>query len=87
MENRPHFQRPARLSFKEAKELEALPARIEALEREQAELGRRLADPGLYRADAQEVKRVKARYPEIESELLQALERWTELEAKESLIK
>jgi ATP-binding cassette subfamily F protein uup len=75
-------QRPARLSFKEAKELEALPARIEALEREQAELGRRLADPGLYRADAQEVKRVKARYPEIESELLQALERWMELEVK-----
>jgi ATP-binding cassette subfamily F protein uup len=75
-------QRPARLSFKEAKELEALPARIEALEREQAELGGRLADPGLYRADAQEAKRVKARYPEIENELLQALERWTELEAK-----
>jgi ATP-binding cassette subfamily F protein uup len=75
-------QRPARLSFKEAKELEALPARIEALEREQAELGRRLADPALYRADAPEVKRVKARYGEIEGELLQALERWTGLEEK-----
>ena len=77
-------QRPAKLSFKEARELEALPARIESLEREQAELGRRLADPELYRARAEEVQRVKTRYAQIEEELMLALERWTELEGRGS---
>ena len=79
----PRTQRPARLSFKEARELEALPGRIEALEREQAELGLRLADPALYRSDALEVKRVKARYAQIDGELSRALERWTDLEQRD----
>ncbi|HEU5282805.1 MAG TPA: ATP-binding cassette domain-containing protein, partial [Burkholderiales bacterium] len=79
----PRTQRPARLSFKEARELEALPGRIEALEREQAELGLRLADPALYRSDALEVKRVKVRYAQIDGELSRALERWTDLEQRD----
>ncbi|MCW5621633.1 MAG: ABC transporter ATP-binding protein, partial [Burkholderiales bacterium] len=74
--------RAAKLGFKEAKELEALPARMEQLEREQKELGARLADPELYKADPAELKRVKARYEQIEEELLLALERWTQLEGK-----
>ena len=74
--------RAGRLSFKETQELRELPARIETLEREQGELGRRLADPGLYKADPEDVKQVRARYEKIEEDLLQALERWTELEGK-----
>jgi len=74
--------RPAKLSFKEAQELKDLPARMEGLEREQKALGERLADPDLYKADADEVRAVKARYEQIEEELLVALERWTELEGK-----
>jgi len=74
--------RQAKLSFKETQELKELPARMEKLEREQKELGERLADPDLYKADAEEVRRVKARYEQIEEELLLALERWTELEGK-----
>jgi len=74
--------RPVKLSFKETQELAQLPARTEALEREQKELGERLADPDLYRADPAEVRRVKARFEQIEEELLLALERWTELEGK-----
>jgi ATP-binding cassette subfamily F protein uup len=74
--------RPARLSFNEARELDALPGRVESLEREQADLARRLADPQLYRERADEVQRVKTRYEQIEEELTQALERWTELESR-----
>jgi len=74
--------RAGRLSFKETQELKELPARIETLEREQGELGRRLADPDLYKADPEEVKQVRARYAKIEEDLLHALERWTELEGK-----
>ena len=81
-ESLPRAQRPVKLSFKETQEVEGLPERIAALEREQGELGRRLADPQLYRRDAEEVRRVKARYAEIEEALMHALERWTQLEAR-----
>ena len=74
--------RPAKLSFKENQELQALPGRIAALEQEQVELGRRLADPGLYRSDPEAVKTARARYDEIERALLELLERWETLEAK-----
>jgi ATP-binding cassette subfamily F protein uup len=75
-------QRQARLSYKEAQELEGLPERIEALEREQADLGQRLADPALYRGDADAVKEAKERYAQIEQLLAQAIERWSELEER-----
>ena len=75
-------QRGIKLSFKEAKELEGLPSRISALEREQAELERRLADPALYRTDPEAVRTAKMRYDSIEQDLMRALERWTELEAR-----
>jgi ABC transport system ATP-binding/permease protein len=74
--------RAAKLSYKETQELQSLPGRIEALEREQAEVEGRLADPDLYRADPEELKRVRTRYAQIEDELTQALERWTALEER-----
>jgi ATP-binding cassette subfamily F protein uup len=70
-----------RLSFKEAKELEALPSRIEALELEQAQLNERLADPSLYREQADTVAGLKQRLDGIEADLLALLERWEALEA------
>ncbi len=72
----------AGLSYKEAKELEAVPERIAALETEQAEVAARLADPELYRAAQGEVAGLNARATAIEEELLQLLARWEELEAK-----
>ena len=74
--------RPAKLTYRELEELRALPARIGALEAEQAELTQRLADPQLYRSEAAAVKALKARYTEIEEQLLQLLERWESLEAR-----
>ena len=79
----PRAARQTRLSYKDAQELEGLPARTEALEREQADLSRRLADPELYRSDPEAVRTVKARYAEIEELLLQLLARWEQLEARQ----
>ncbi len=74
----------AGLSYKEARELEGLPARIEALEAEQAEIAGRLSDPALYQADPQAATALHARAEAIEAELLDALVRWETLEAKQA---
>jgi ATP-binding cassette subfamily F protein uup len=72
----------SKLSYKEARELEALPAQLEALEAEQAQIAARLADPELYRSSPQEAATLQARSEAIEAELLDALARWEMLEAK-----
>jgi ATP-binding cassette subfamily F protein uup len=74
--------RAPKLSWKEQQELKDLPARIEALEREQGELARQLADPGFYSSQPAHIRRTHERHQELEGQLLEALERWTELEAK-----
>jgi ABC transport system ATP-binding/permease protein len=71
-----------KLGYKEGRELAELPARLEALEREQAEIAGKLADPALYRDQAGEVKELQLRHAAIEAELTQLLARWEELEAK-----
>jgi ATP-binding cassette subfamily F protein uup len=74
----------SKLSYKEARELAELPARIDALEREQREITARLADPALYRGDAASVKALQERFRAIEDELEASLERWESLEARRS---
>jgi len=71
-----------KLGYKEGRELAELPARLEALEREQAEIAGKLAAPALYRDRAGEVKGLQLRHAAIEAELTQLLARWEELEAK-----
>ena len=72
----------AKLSFKESRELEGLPARIEALEAEQEFLHARLADPALYQGDGGAVAAAKGRLAELESELATAYARWETLEER-----
>ena len=73
-------QRAARLSFKEQRELEALPEKIAALEAEQKSIGAQLEDGSVFTKDPQEGARLSERYAAIDEELLVALERWDELE-------
>jgi ATP-binding cassette subfamily F protein uup len=75
-------QRAAKLSFKEQRELEALPEKIAALEAEQKTIGAQLEDGSIFAKDAQEGKRLSERYAAIDEELLLALERWDELEKR-----
>jgi len=71
-----------KLSFKEQRELEQLPARIAALEVEQAALHGRLADPTFYQSTAEAQREVQARLAEVDAEIDAALVRWEALEAK-----
>ncbi|MDZ5460679.1 ATP-binding cassette domain-containing protein [Azohydromonas lata] len=70
---------PRKLGYKEQRELDALPARIEALEAEQKTLTEQLSDPELYVRDAQRATQMHERVAQIEEELMAALERWEEL--------
>ena len=72
----------SKLSFKEQRELDGLPARIEALEAEQKALHERLASNDLYTREPQAVPALQARHEAIETELLDALERWEALASK-----
>ncbi|MBL8452382.1 MAG: ATP-binding cassette domain-containing protein [Zoogloea sp.] len=73
---------PAKLSWKELRELEALPDRIAGLEAEQAQLQARLNDPATYQDCAQEVPGLNARLQVLESEVEAAMLRWEELESR-----
>ncbi|HET7695743.1 MAG TPA: ATP-binding cassette domain-containing protein [Vicinamibacterales bacterium] len=78
-------ERPRKLSFKEQRELDALPDRIAALEEEQRRLKEESAAPEFYRAGAAHIDAVLARIDAVQRELDAALERWMQLEAvKES---
>jgi ATP-binding cassette subfamily F protein uup len=82
LEPRRRAQGKGKLGYKEDRELAELPGKLEALEREQAEIAGRLADPVLYRDRPGEVKPLQARHAAIEEALTQALARWEELEGK-----
>jgi len=69
-----------KLSYKDQRELEQLPAEIEKLEIEQAELSDKLADGSLFVSNADEATKASQRLAEIEEVLLEKLERWDELE-------
>ncbi len=75
-------QAAARLGFNEMRELEALPQKITALEKEQSAITGELADPALYRGQPERVKALQQRYAAVEAELMQCLERWDALEAR-----
>ena len=71
-----------KLSWKEQRELEALPGKIAALEAEQAELGKRLEDTTIYQRDPPAAQQAAARLTAIDDELMALLERWEVLEAR-----
>jgi ATP-binding cassette subfamily F protein uup len=70
-----------KLTKKEWQELEALPARIDDLEKEQAKLIVKLADPDFYKTEAAQFAETKARLESIEREQLATMARWEELES------
>ena len=70
----------AKLSYKDQRALEQLPAEMEALETEQASLNEKLADGSLFVSDADAAAKISARLAEIDELLLEKLERWEELD-------
>jgi ATP-binding cassette subfamily F protein uup len=71
-----------KLSYKEQRELDELPKRIEALETEQKELAEFLAKPESYTAEPDRAMKAQTRHSKIDDELLVALERWELLGAR-----
>ncbi|BCM91202.1 ABC transporter ATP-binding protein uup [Abditibacteriota bacterium] len=71
--------KPRKLGFKETRELEELPARIEKLEREQLKISEQMGDATFYQGDPQKVAQTTGRLSQIESELETAFARWEEL--------
>jgi ATP-binding cassette subfamily F protein uup len=71
-----------KLSWKEQRELEALPGNIAALEAEQADLTKRLEDPAIYQRDPAAAQKAAERLAAIDDELMVLLERWESLESR-----
>jgi ATP-binding cassette subfamily F protein uup len=72
----------SKLSYKEQRELAELPAKIEALEKEQAEARAQLADGSIYQRDPGLAQKLFKRDAEIDDVLLAAMERWEILSAR-----
>jgi ABC transport system ATP-binding/permease protein len=68
-----------KLSYKEQRELEGLPALIEVLEQEQKAIHDELADGSLYVNDVARASQLSERSAQIDKELTAALERWETL--------
>ncbi|MFA5812000.1 MAG: ATP-binding cassette domain-containing protein [bacterium] len=72
---------PRKLTFNEKREIEALPARIDALEKEKRELLNSMSDAKVY-GNAESVAAVMERLGQIDAELALAYDRWAELEER-----
>ena len=80
---KPKANRTVKLSYKEQRELDALPDEIAALETEQTEINAQLSDPEIFK-DYEKAGALQNRAEEIEMLLLEKLERWELLETKQN---
>lgn len=78
--NKKTTNKTQKLNYNQQRELSKLPAQIESLETELAELQAQTSDPEFYQADQSTKNKTLVRLKEIESELQQCYQRWEELE-------
>ncbi len=71
-----------KLSYKEQRELEALPSRIDALDAEEQRLNARIAGPEFYKEGGEAIAATLARLAEVGRALGDAYARWHELESR-----
>ena len=71
-----------KLGFKEKRELEELPERINALETERQGLYDALSDPLFYKKEKEEMERIKTRLGEVEQAIETAYQRWEDLDGR-----
>jgi ABC transport system ATP-binding/permease protein len=77
---RTQCERPRKLSFKEQRELETLPQRIEILETEQQQLYQVMGDPMFYQKGKDEIANVMDKVSSLERKLAEVYQRWETLE-------
>jgi ATP-binding cassette subfamily F protein uup len=73
---------PTKLSYREQRELDELPSRIEALEAEQRILRAKIADPEFYREPEAAINAALARMQALEHELVDSYARWDALDSR-----
>jgi ATP-binding cassette subfamily F protein uup len=73
--------KPRKLTYREQRELEALPQRIEDLESEQQDLQSRTSDPGFYQRPSEEIADTLQRLETVSRELEDCFARWEALES------
>lgn len=78
----PPRRRERKLGYREVQELEALPARIESLETELADVQKALSEPDFYQRPPAEISEMTRRLESLGQEIEQAYERWTDLEER-----
>jgi len=71
-----------KLSYKEQRELDAMPSRIEALEAEQRDLAARIAGADFYKTPRADIEAALARVDPLVQELTDAYARWHDLESR-----
>ena len=84
-EAKPEVSKPktsGKLSFKEQKELEEIPRKIEVLEREQEDIAAALGSGTLFRDNPAHAKQLGQRAAEIEEQMLDLMTRWEALESR-----
>ncbi len=72
--------KPKKLSYKDQRELDALPARIDELESAIDELQSTMADPAFYQKPREGIAKLDIGLKELEAELAKVYERWEEFE-------
>ncbi|MES9899120.1 MAG: ATP-binding cassette domain-containing protein [Sedimenticola sp.] len=73
--------KPKKLSYKDQRELDALPKRLEKLEEGVDQLQTTISDPTFYQQSAEEMAKANEQLQSLEAELAAAYERWEALEA------
>lgn len=82
VEQKSEPKNPAKLSYKERRDLEELPKQIAQLEAEQRTITERLQDANLYKTQPDEASKLNRRYAEIDELLLEKLEQWEAIESR-----
>jgi len=70
----------AKLSYKDQRELDKLPAKIEQLEQQQARLEKKISEPGFYQSDREHIQQIMTEVTQVQVQLEAAFDRWSELE-------
>ena len=73
-------KKPAKMSYKDQRELDALPGQIEKLEIDIAEISQLMSDPDFFKSARDQVQKTENRLSELQKQLSQCYERWEILE-------
>jgi len=73
-------KKTAKISYKDQRELDALPGQIEKLEIDIAEISQLMSDPDFFKSARDQVQKTENRLSELQKKLSQCYERWEILE-------